>query len=90
MANAQIVMQARGLVKRICMSMGHSAQPPLQKQAVDVDPNVVVIEWQVRRPGHNKAIRSRVIAQAGSPFGRLMVEEDRPTLLQEDEERFAI
>ena len=72
------------------MLVGHGVQPSLEEQAVDVYPDVVMVERQVHGPSNGQAVGCFVLPRTGRPFGRLAIKKDRPTLLEEGEERLAV
>jgi len=65
-------------------------QQPLDEQVVDVDPDVMVVEWEFDGSLNGQTVGLLVLTNAGRPFGCFMVKEDRPAFLQESEEGFSV
>jgi len=49
-----------------------------------------MVERQVHGPSNGQAVGCFVFPRTGRPFGRLAIKKDRPTLLEEGEERLAV
>ena len=64
-------------------------QRAFQKEVVDVDPHVGMVERQLGRAGERRCVARRRLAHSGRP-GRQAVQKERPPLLQEREERVAV
>ena len=61
-------------------------QQTLYEQVVDVDSDVMVIEWQIDRSINGQTVWLLDFTNTRCPFGCLLVKEDRPSLLKECEE----
>ena len=70
--------------------MGHWAQHPFQKQVVDVDADIVVIEGYFRGRPESGIARSVCISQTCVGASGQAVEKSGPAFLQEVPERFSV
>ena len=64
-------------------------QRALQKEVVDVDPHVGMVERQLGGAGERRRVARRRLAHRGRP-GCQALQEDRPAFLQEPEERIPV
>ena len=75
-----------GLGQGVRMLVRHGVQQTLDEQVLDVDPDVMVVEWQIDRSLDGQNIGFLTFTNTALTLCCFTIEEDRPALLQECEE----